>query len=244
MQVARDMARTTWPAPSDKDGPLPPLLVALTLTTGLVDAVSYLALGHVFVANMTGNIVFLGFAIAGAKGLSITASLAALAAFLVGAFAGGRLGASSSAHRGRLLRNAVFVELVAVGGAVAVAAADPGAVSGAVRYTLIGLLAVAMGVQNSSARRLGVADLTTTVLTLTLVGVAADSRAAGGPGSKLGRRAVAVGAMLTGALVGGVLVLRVSLAAPLAVALGVLLVTLLAAQALSRSKAGWASPAP
>ena len=47
------------------DGPLPVFLVGLTVVTGLVDAFSYLSLGHVFVANMTGNVVFLGFALAG-----------------------------------------------------------------------------------------------------------------------------------------------------------------------------------
>jgi uncharacterized membrane protein YoaK (UPF0700 family) len=48
-------------------GPLPALLVCLTVVTGLVDAFSYLSLGHVFVANMTGNVVFLGFALAGSR---------------------------------------------------------------------------------------------------------------------------------------------------------------------------------
>jgi uncharacterized protein DUF1275 len=49
-----------------KDGVLPPLMILLTIVTGVVDAVAYLRLGHVFVANMTGNVVFLGFAAAGA----------------------------------------------------------------------------------------------------------------------------------------------------------------------------------
>src|SRR5580658_7971980 len=62
-------------------GPLPPLLVSMTLVTGLVDAFSYLVLGHVFVANMTGNVVFLGFALAGAPGFSIAASVVALVSF-------------------------------------------------------------------------------------------------------------------------------------------------------------------
>ena len=83
-------------------GPLPPLLVSMTLVTGLVDAFSYLVLGHVFVANMTGNVVFLGFALAGAPGFSITASLAAMAAFAVGALIGGRLSHRHRSHRGRL----------------------------------------------------------------------------------------------------------------------------------------------
>jgi len=65
-----------------RHGPLPPLLLALTAVTGLVDAVSILRLGRVFVANMTGNVVFTGFAIVGAPGFSLSASLFALAGFL------------------------------------------------------------------------------------------------------------------------------------------------------------------
>src|SRR4051794_38326000 len=77
-------ARARWPWAGSGHGRLPALLVGLTVVPGLVDAVSYLALGHVFVANMTGNVVFLGFALAGAPGLSAPASLAALGAFLLG----------------------------------------------------------------------------------------------------------------------------------------------------------------
>ena len=70
-------------------GPLPLVLLGLTVVTGVVDAVSYIALGHVFVANMTGNVVLLGFALAGAPGLSVSASLTAMGAFLAGAAIGG-----------------------------------------------------------------------------------------------------------------------------------------------------------
>src|SRR5205085_10819173 len=66
-------------------------LLVLTFTTGLVDAVSYLGLGRVFTANMTGNIVFLGFGIAGSGGLPVVAPLVSLGSFLVGAGAGGVL---------------------------------------------------------------------------------------------------------------------------------------------------------
>ncbi|NEA02006.1 DUF1275 domain-containing protein, partial [Streptomyces sp. SID10116] len=96
-----DAAHTLVPPKDDRHGPLPPLLLALTVVTGLVDAVSYLALGHVFVANMTGNVVFLGFALAGAEGLSATASVVSMTAFLAGALAGGRFGTRFAAHRGR-----------------------------------------------------------------------------------------------------------------------------------------------
>ena len=78
MSIGRDIARTLKPHPTE--GLLPPLFLVLTLVTGVVDATSYLSLGHVFVANMTGNIVFLGFGIAGAGGISVWASLTALAA--------------------------------------------------------------------------------------------------------------------------------------------------------------------
>jgi uncharacterized membrane protein YoaK (UPF0700 family) len=244
MGVAREIGRTVWPAAGDEHGPLPAMLVSLTLVTGLVDAVSYIKLGHVFVANMTGNVVFLGFAIAGAKGLSIVASLVALGSFLVGAFCGARLGLMAGAHRGRLLRAAVVAEVVLVAAALVVAVLGGDPVGKATQYTLIPLLALAMGVQNASVRRLGVPDLTTTVLTLTLTGVAADSRAAGGAGAKLGRRSVAVMAMFLGALIGGLLAINVSVAAPLAVALGLLASIAGGAQLLSGSRAAWTRSAP
>jgi uncharacterized membrane protein YoaK (UPF0700 family) len=80
-----------------------------------------------------------------------------------------------------------------------------------------------MGVQNAAARRIAVADLTTTVLTLTLTGIASDSRLAGGEGARIGRRGLAVAAMLLGALIGGLLVLHVDDAAPLGLATALLL---------------------
>ncbi len=86
-----------------------------------------------------------------------------------------------------------------------------------------------------------VADLTTTVLTMTLTGVAADAALAGGPGSKLGRRALSVGAMLLGALIGGLLVLKVDNAAPLALASGLLAIVARFAYRASRSTPKWAS---
>src|SRR6266699_1739031 len=70
---------------------LPLLLHVATAITGLIDAISYLALGHVFTANMTGNVVFLAFAAAGAPGFSIPRSLTSLVAFMVGAVLGGGL---------------------------------------------------------------------------------------------------------------------------------------------------------
>ena len=96
------------PALARPQGPLPVLLVGLTVVTGLVDAFSYLSLGHVFVANMTGNVVFLGLALSGVGAISIAASLLAVIAFALGAAAGGRWHAGRAAPwppaRGRHLR--------------------------------------------------------------------------------------------------------------------------------------------
>src|ERR1700678_515694 len=101
---------TILPDRGGRHGPLPPLLLSMTFVTGLVDAFSYLLLGHVFVANMTGNVVFLGFALAGAPGFSITASLTAVAFFAVGALLGGRLGSRHRAHRARLHSSAAAAQ--------------------------------------------------------------------------------------------------------------------------------------
>jgi len=206
-------------AHEDRDGPLPTLLLILTFVTGLVDAISYLKLDHVFVANMTGNVVFLGFAVAGAQDFSAPASLAAIAGFLVGALAGGRLGSTMGEHRGRYLAIAMLVQILFAGAALVGAMTVGDLENQLLCYALIILLALAMGVQNATARRLAVADLTTTVLTLTLTGFAADSTFAGGNNPRPGRRLMATFAMFLGAAVGAYLVLHVGVAPVLALTL-------------------------
>src|ERR1700759_4615080 len=104
--LTRDIRDTLVPDPAGRHGPLPPLLVGLTLVTGLVDSFSYLLLGHVFVANMTGNVVFLGFALVGAAGVSVVA----LPASPAGALLGGIVTARLAAHRSRLFSVAVAVQ--------------------------------------------------------------------------------------------------------------------------------------
>jgi uncharacterized membrane protein YoaK (UPF0700 family) len=198
--------------------PLVILLYSLTVTTGLVDAVSVLGLGRVFTANMTGNVVFLGFAIGGAPGFSVPRCLAALVGFLVGAALGGRLGMRmENAPRRRWLSIVALVEA----GLLFIAAwaardydmnkLDP--VSQL--YAMIVLTAIAMGLRNATVRHLSVADLTTTVLTLTLTGIAADSSIAGGSNPRWARRAGAVALMFGGAAIGAALVYAAGLATPL-----------------------------
>ncbi len=201
------------------DDRLPPALLVLTGVTGLVDAVSFLGLGHIFTANMTGNVVFLGFAVAGVPGLSVARSSTSLFAFLVGAALGGRLGvAMAAASRRRwLLTVAVSEAVLLVAAAIASIGFDIGSATPPRRlYTVIVLTALAMGLRNATARRLAVPDLTTTVLTLTLTGLAADSGLAGGSNPRIGRRATSVVLMFAGAAIGALL-LRVGLALPLVV---------------------------
>jgi uncharacterized membrane protein YoaK (UPF0700 family) len=236
-EFVEEVRQVVVPRRAGRHGPLPPLLLGLTLVTGLVDAFSYLLLGHVFVANMTGNVVFLGFAIAGASGFSIPASLVALGSFAFGALMGGKAVSTWGQHRGHLLTAATSFQALLLGAAVVAAAASGDSFAGAYRYTLIVLLGISMGIQNATARKLAVPDLTTTVLTLTITGVAADSAIAGGTGSAAGRRLVAVTAMFVGALAGAALVLHLDIVAPLVIALVVT-----AAVGLISWRAGTADP--
>jgi uncharacterized membrane protein YoaK (UPF0700 family) len=237
--ILRDAWSTLVPGHDSRHGPLPPLLVGLTVVTGVVDAFSYLVLGHVFVANMTGNVVFMAFAILGAPGFSIAASATALGAFLVGALAGGRLIHRVDRHRGKLLYGTLGVEAVLVLIAYAIAQSVDSPSTGGPRYLLIVLVGVAMGVQNAAARALTVPDLTTTVLTLTITGIAADSRLAGGPGSKAGRRSLSAVSMFIGALIGAAVVVHAADPLPLLIAGLLLAVAFLAAFSLPHATAPW-----
>ncbi|HEY3712320.1 MAG TPA: YoaK family protein [Amycolatopsis sp.] len=198
------------------------LLLTLTFVTGVVDAVSFLGLGRVFVANMTGNVVFLGFAAAGEASLSVVASVTAVLAFLLGALAGGRLISRVDDRGHRLLRDSTLVQTALVAVSV-VLAATLGAGGRLGSELLIVVLGLAMGLQNAAVRRIDIPDLTTTVLTRTLTGLAADSKAAGGKGARPVRQLAAVAAMLLGAFAGGLLQLHVTMWVALLLALVVLL---------------------
>jgi uncharacterized membrane protein YoaK (UPF0700 family) len=227
------------PGKGGKHGPLPPLLIGMTLVTGLVDAFSYLVLGHVFVANMTGNVVFLGFALAGAPGFSISASLTAMAAFAVGAVFGGRLGTRHRDHRGRLHSSASFVQAGFLAVAVVLAIVGGSPPSAGYRYALIALLGLSMGIQNAAARAIAVPDLTTTVLTLTITGIAADSSLGSGKGSRAGRRLVPVITMLIGGLIGAALILHAQAFDSLVIALAVTFLGAGVSHLLGRSDPDW-----
>ncbi|MFD8704116.1 YoaK family protein [Kitasatospora sp. NPDC059648] len=187
--------------------PLALALFGLTLVSGLIDAVSYLGLGHVFTANMTGNVVVIAFALAGAPGFSVTGSSTSLVAFLLGALLAGRIATRDAGIRRPAQLRTVFLLEVALYGAAAAVVFVRGT-DGPAQHAVIALLALAMGIRNGTVRGLGVPDLTTTVLTLTLTGLAADSRLAGGTALRQRRKILSVATMLAGAAPGAVLVLH------------------------------------
>jgi uncharacterized membrane protein YoaK (UPF0700 family) len=177
-------------------------LLLLTFATGLVDAVSVLELGHVFVANMTGNVVFLGFWLAPRTVVDVTAALVAFVSFVTGTVLGGRL----ARHLGRDVRRWLTVTLSLEVVMLVTLAVLAG--TGVVDYHdntklfLIAGLAVAFGIQNSTARQFGIQELSTTVLTTTISGIGFDSRLAGGTGARGKLRYSVVIALFAGAAVG------------------------------------------
>ncbi|MBX7267621.1 DUF1275 domain-containing protein [Micromonospora sp. Llam7] len=201
-----------------------PLLV-LTVGTGAIDGVSFLALGQVFAGNMTGNILLFGFGLAGVPGIPALNNAVALLAFAIGAVLAGRVTRDASGLA-RLSRSGLTV--LAGGTTLTWALAGlwtaAGAPHGPAMLGTTGLLALVLGAQAAVARRIGVPGLSTVVVTSTLVSLCTDSRIAGGTSRGWPRRIGALVAMGSGALVAAILTTRVSGAAALLLA-GVMLAT-------------------
>jgi uncharacterized membrane protein YoaK (UPF0700 family) len=195
-------------------------LLILTLVTGLVDAASFVSMAHVFTANMTGNVIFLAFACTGVPELSINRSATALIASMVGGIAAGRIDLwSGSRKRKEWLAAALTVETILLFAEMFVTWRYMWGISlsSPSLYVVIALTAFGMGVRNGTIRKLGVPDLMTTVLTLTVAGLASEASLAGGTNPHWFRRVASIVMRFAGAAV-GVLLLRWSLTLLLAVA--------------------------
>lgn len=180
-------------------------LLMLTFATGLVDAISVLVLGHVFVANMTGNVIFLGFWFVPNSGVDLAAAVVACIGFVLGAIIGGRFVRHLGHEVRRWLTVALGTEVVALLVLAALAGAGVLGYHGAGRLILIVCLATIFGAQSVAAREFGIQELTTTVLTATIVGIGRDSRLAGGSGEREKLRYAVVLTMCGGAVVGATL---------------------------------------
>src|SRR5258708_20921346 len=180
-------------------------LMGLAFRTGLIDAVRFISLVHLFTENMTGNIVLLGFAVGGATGLSAARSGASLLAFMAGALCGGMINVRHSGWtQMRLLKRAIVIEavLLLLATCFAASAGTKSQISPSLAYGLIVLMALAMGVRNAVVRKLAVPDLTTTVLTLTVTGIASESWLAGGANPRWRSSVTPVITMFAGAAAG------------------------------------------
>lgn len=177
-------------------------LLLLTFATGLADSISILVLGHVFVANMTGNVIFLGFWLAPRTSIDLTAVVVALPTFVCTTVLSGRL----SRHFGE--RTRAWITTVLATEIVLLVTVSILAGAGVLTYqrnstlVMIGILAVTFGLQHSSARQFGIPELSTTVLTSTIVSLGLDSRLAGGTGERQRLRVGVVVTMGAGAFVG------------------------------------------
>jgi uncharacterized membrane protein YoaK (UPF0700 family) len=198
-------------------------MLALTFSTGVIDAVGYLGLDRVFTGNMTGNVVILGMALTGADDLPVVGPIIALALFLLGALVAGRTLRKQPA--GWSSRTTALFGVV---GAVLAASAIVAFAVGEdrpewVALCITGSLGFAMGMQAGSARQIGVKDVTTVVVTSTLVGLAFDSRFGGNAKQQWFRRAGAVILIGAGAAVGALL-LHVHVGLGMAVAAGITII--------------------
>ena len=190
-------------------------LYCLTFVTGLVDAGSYVAMGHVFTANMTGNIIFLGFAFGGVPGLSVGRSATVLGFGLAGGMIAGKLDSLLGKLRRNIWLMAAFgIETLLLFGAMTVSwyfLPRGGQHISKALYGIIALTALGMGIRNGTVRRLAVPELTTTVLTLTVAALAFDFSLTPGNNPRWRRRVGSVLMMFSGAFV-GVQLLKHSLA--------------------------------
>ncbi|TDC84612.1 YoaK family protein [Actinomadura sp. 7K507] len=200
--------------PEKRDhGPLPVFLIMLTAITGLVDAVTYLAFGNVFVANMTGNVIFLGLRLGGsgeASGVLVATTVSGVF-FCVGAALGGRTALTRVMHRGLLLSVGAAVQACGLGAAallVTVAGHSPAFE----RWTLIPLLATAMGWQVSLALRLAVPGFRTVVITTAMASLVAERSQSR---RQAAQRALSVAALLLGAMTGALLIRHLGVATAL-----------------------------
>lgn len=159
-------------------------LLLLTFATGLADSISILVLGHVFVANMTGNVIFLGFWLAPRSSIDLTAVVVALPTFVCTTILSGRLARHFGARTRTWITTVLATEIVLLATLAILAGAGALHYHDDTKLVMIGVLAVTFGLQHSSARQFGIQELSTTVLTSTIVSFGLDSRLAGGTGAR------------------------------------------------------------
>ncbi|GGE33209.1 hypothetical protein GCM10011391_09840 [Pullulanibacillus camelliae] len=145
------------------------LVILLTMVSGCSDAISFLALGEVLTAAMTGNTVFFGLSLVHADDLAPLGYLIALLGFMLGVAVGAFI-LRNKRHETGLNSTVLFTLCIewlgfVVFGLVVYFMMAPH------QYILILLLSFSMGIQGTTARRLGINGVPTTVITSTTTGM-------------------------------------------------------------------------
>lgn len=196
------------------------LMMALTLVTGVVDAVGYLGLDHIFTGNMTGNVVILAMALAGAANLPTLGPLVALGAFLLGAAVAGSTLQSSPKGWNRRVTLLLTAGCIALTGTAATSLIVEDVGRQSIGVIVAAVIAMHMGSQALIARHLGVRDMTTVVITSTMTSLAGESLVGKQRPRLLNRRLGAVLAMFAGAAI-GVILLQTHFSVPIGLGIAI-----------------------
>jgi uncharacterized membrane protein YoaK (UPF0700 family) len=192
------------------------LLIALTVSSGAIDAITFLALGNVFAAFMTGNIAFLGLGVAGAGGPNAVAVLVSMAAFAVGVYVSTCIVKPSevSGLWPRRVTVALGLSLTAHAGFLTVWLASDSKPSTNVAHVLVGLWGLTMGMQSAAVRRLRVEGVFTTAATATIIVLVGDITTWFATVSERWRLAGVLVSLFVGATAGGLLLVHAPIYAP------------------------------
>jgi uncharacterized membrane protein YoaK (UPF0700 family) len=219
--------------------------MGLAICSGAVDAISYLALGKVFSAFMTGNIVFLGLGLARAGGPNVLHVCVALVAFTSGVAVAAKVVKPSrgTALWPRRVSIALSISAVALAGFLCGWIVTSGRPSPAVGHVLIGVSAFAMGAQTGAVLSLAVPGVLTTAATATLADLASDLAGWAQAPNRRGQLAGVLAGLLVGAAAAALLLAHARICAPLIPLIGTLLVITVASRTLSpRTERAGASP--
>jgi uncharacterized membrane protein YoaK (UPF0700 family) len=210
-QVVHDREGTFWTPERQRDA----LVVLLTFVTGAVDAIGFTRLGGVFTSVMTGNMVLLG--VSAGKGdvsLAIHTGVAFIA-FVLGGLAGARVAGHATKDQDfwpRPILTALVLELGVLGVFAIWWETVAAAPTGAAQYAMLGVNAVALGIQSAAVLRFGISGLSTTYLTGTLTQLVASLTKRQEPVH--GRNVVILLALIIGAGLGASVALYVPRLAP------------------------------
>ncbi|EMY34880.1 hypothetical protein D477_007379 [Arthrobacter crystallopoietes BAB-32] len=181
------------------------LMLALTFSTGVCDAIGFLGLDRVFTGNMTGNIVLIGMALGGGGEPALRPAIALLTFVLGAAFTGVWLRNAASGWTNRISAALTCAAVLLTSLAVVLAVA--GEPSGFGGHAATSVLSLVMGLQAAVARKVKVAEVSTVVVTSTITALAADIGGRPGPDALWVRRTLAIGLILLGAVAGAALLL-------------------------------------